>query len=208
MPTTWLEWKCKASLLDNQWRQFRDTQPKATINQMFLFHPPPAVISTTPTASSVPQPMDLDHTHPMKRNPHHGLCFNCGKPGHITKVCQGPCTQNVENVDAMTIPRLAPEDLQFLTESLRVMVTPSVPMMPLAESEGEPWQYSCLLSIDGQCPSWHFSGPKEISRCPHLAPFLMHHTALQDHHAVFSSHHCPCHQHLRSSSYTLDPQLT
>src|SRR5258705_2743478 len=26
MPTTWLEWKCKASLLDNQWR-FRDTQP-------------------------------------------------------------------------------------------------------------------------------------------------------------------------------------
>src|SRR5258706_2721836 len=22
MPTTWLEWKCKASLLDNQWRQF------------------------------------------------------------------------------------------------------------------------------------------------------------------------------------------
>src|SRR5258705_14013208 len=57
-------------------------------------------------------------------------------------------------------------------------------------------------------PSWHFSGPKEISRCPHLAPFLMHHTALQDHHAVFSSHHCPCHQHLQSSSYMLDLQLT
>src|SRR5258705_6078929 len=63
-----------------------------------------------------------------------------------------------------------------------------------------PWQYSCLLSINGQCPSWHFSGPEEISRCPHLAPFLMHHTALQGHHAVFSSHHCPCHQHLRSRS--------
>src|SRR5260221_330009 len=42
MPTTWLEWKCKASLLDNQWRQFRDTQPKAATNQMFSFCPPPS----------------------------------------------------------------------------------------------------------------------------------------------------------------------
>ena len=176
-------------------------QPKAATNWTFSSHPPPAIVSTAmasspssqpsaPAASSVPQPMDLDHTHPVKRDPRHGLCFNCGKPGHIAKVCQGPHAQNIQNIDAMTIPRLAPEDLQFLTESLRVMVTPSVPMMPLAESEGEPWQYSCLLSIDGQCPSWHFSGPKEISRCPHLAPFLMHHTTLQDHHAVFSSHHC------------------
>ena len=35
------------------------------------------------------------------------------------------------------ILRLAPEDLQFLVESIRAMVTLSVPMMPLAESEGE-----------------------------------------------------------------------
>src|SRR5258705_13063405 len=42
MPTTWLEWKCKASLLDNQWRWFQDTQPKAATNQMFLFCPPPS----------------------------------------------------------------------------------------------------------------------------------------------------------------------
>src|SRR5258708_1581360 len=102
MPTTWLEWKHKASLLENQWRQFQDMQPKAATNWMFLFCPPPAIISTTatsssssrtsaPAASSVPQPMDLDHTHPMKRDPCHGLCFNCGKPGHIVKVCQGPC---------------------------------------------------------------------------------------------------------------------
>ncbi len=81
--------------------------------------------------------MDLDHTHLMKRDPHHGLCFNCGKPGHIAKVCQGPHAQNVWNVDATMIPRLAPKDLQFLAESLRATVTPSVPMMPLAESEGE-----------------------------------------------------------------------
>src|SRR5260221_3737504 len=86
-------------------------QPKAATNQMFSSCPPPAIILTTttsspssrpsaPTASSVPQPMDLDCTHPVKRDPHHGLCFNCGKPGHITKACQGPCTQNVWNVES------------------------------------------------------------------------------------------------------------
>ena len=81
--------------------------------------------------------MDLDRAHPVKRDPRHGLCFNCGKPGHIAKVCRGPRAQNVWNVDATTIPRLAPEDLQFLAESLRATVTPSVPMMPLPESEDE-----------------------------------------------------------------------
>src|SRR6266481_3775785 len=55
MPTTWLEWKRKASLLDNQWRRFRDTQPKAATNQTFLFHPPPAIILTAATASSSSQ---------------------------------------------------------------------------------------------------------------------------------------------------------
>src|SRR5260370_29661075 len=122
-------------------------QPKAANKWMFLFCPPPAIISTTatsssssrtsaPAASSVPQPMDLDRTHPMKRDPCHGLCFNCGKPGHITKVCQGPHAQNVQNIDAMMTPRLAPEDLQFLMESIRVTVVPSASMMPLPESYG------------------------------------------------------------------------
>src|SRR5260221_4911750 len=109
-------------------------QPKAATNRMFSSHPPPAIVLTAtassassrpsaPAASSVPQPMNLDHTHLVKRDPHHGLCFNCGKPGHIVKVCQGPCAQNVWNVDATMIPRLAPEDLQFVTESLRATVT-------------------------------------------------------------------------------------
>src|SRR5260221_14194687 len=148
MPTSWLEWKCKSPLLDNQWRRFRDPQPKATTNQTFSSHPPPAVVSTatasspssrpsTPTAPSAPQPMDLDRTHLVKRDPCHGLCFNCGKPGHIVKVCQGPCTQNIQNIDAMTIPRLTPKDLQFLAESLRVTVTLSMPMMPPPELEGK-----------------------------------------------------------------------
>src|SRR5258705_7701106 len=98
MPTTWLEWKRKASLLDNQWRRFQDMQPKATTNRMFSSRPPPAIISTAttsspsslppaPTASPVPQPMDLDPTHPVKRDPHHCLCFNRVKPNHITKIC-------------------------------------------------------------------------------------------------------------------------
>src|SRR5260370_36632701 len=95
-----------------------------TAHQTFSSHSPPAVPSTATTASSspsttssVPEPMDLDHTHPMKRDPHHGLCFNCGKPGHIAKVCQGPCAQNIWNVDTTMILRLTPEDLQFLAES-------------------------------------------------------------------------------------------
>src|SRR5258705_10998998 len=58
-------------------------------------------------------------------------------PCHIVKVCQGPHAQNVQNVNAMTTPRLAPEDLQFLLESIRVMVTLSAPTMPPPESEGE-----------------------------------------------------------------------
>ncbi len=148
MLTTWAEWKCKASLLDNQWRHFQDMQPKATANWTFSFCSSPAVALTAataspssqpsiPAASSVPQPMGLDHTHLMKRDPHHGLCFNCGKPGHIMKVCQGPHGQNVWNVDAMMTPRLTPKDLQFLVESIRVMIAPSAPTMPLPELEGK-----------------------------------------------------------------------
>src|SRR6266436_4604303 len=146
MPTTWLEWKRKASLLDYQWRRFQDMQPKAATNWTFSFCPPLAIVSTattsssssrpsTPAASSVPQPMDLDCTHLVKKDPHHGLCFNCGKPGHIMKVCQGPHAQNVQNINATMIPRLAPKDLQFLVESLRVTVTLPVPMTPLPELE-------------------------------------------------------------------------
>src|SRR5258708_38200035 len=81
---------------------------------MFSSCPPPAIVSTaaasspssrpsTPAAPSVPQPMDLDCTHPVKRDPHHGLCFNCGKPGHIVKVCRGPHAQNVVSGEKHTL---------------------------------------------------------------------------------------------------------
>src|SRR5258708_514057 len=149
MPSTWAEWKRKTSLLDNQWRWFRDTQPKATSAKLSSFCPssiaPFAVAASstssskpsTPPAPSGPQPMDLDRTNPVKRDPRSGLWFNCGKPGHIMKVCRGPRTQNVQSVGDMPTPRLAPEDLQLLMESIRVAMVSSVPMMPLRESEGK-----------------------------------------------------------------------
>src|SRR6266436_3299792 len=148
MPTTWAEWKHKTSLLDNQWRWFQDTQPKAATTKPSLFCSPPVVTSTTAASSSfskpstttappAPQPMDLDHTNLVKKDPCSGLCFNCGKLGHIMKVCRGPCAQNVQNVDAAMTLRLAPEDLQLLIESIRVAMVLSAPMTPPHESEGE-----------------------------------------------------------------------
>src|SRR5258706_7438539 len=96
MPTTWAEWEHKTSLLDNQWRWYQDTQPKAATSKPSLFRSPPVVTSTAATSSfsrpsaaamsPAPQPMDLDCTNLVKKDPHSGLCFNCGKLGHITKV--------------------------------------------------------------------------------------------------------------------------
>src|SRR5258706_3114850 len=149
MPSTWAEWKHKTSLLDNQWRRFRDTQPKATSAKSSSFHPSsvtPFAVATsstssskpsTPPAPSGPQPMDLDRTNPVKRDPHSGLCFNCGKPGHIAKVCRGPHTQNIRSVSDTPTPRLAPEDLQLLMESIRAAMVSSAPMTPPRESEGK-----------------------------------------------------------------------
>src|SRR5258705_8320901 len=149
MPSTWAEWKRKTSLLDNQWRRFQDTQLKATSAKLSLFCPSSiapfaaAASSTssskpsTPPVPSGPQPMDLDRTNPVKRDPCSGLCFNCGKPGHIAKVCRGPHTQNIRSVSDTPTPRLAPKDLQLLMESIRVVMVSSAPMTPPHESEGE-----------------------------------------------------------------------
>ena len=78
-------------------------------------------------APPAPQPMDLDHTNSVKKDPHSSLCFNCGKLGHIVKVCRGPRTQNVQNVDAVMTLRLTPKDLQLLIESVRVVMVLSAP---------------------------------------------------------------------------------
>src|SRR5260370_12189067 len=136
MPTTWAEWKHKTSLLNNQWRWFRDTQLKAATTKPSLFCSPPVATSTAATPSSfskpsaatvppAPQLMDLDCTNLVKKDPHSSLCFNCGKPDHIAKVCRGPRTQNVWNINAVLTLRLAPEDLQLLIESIKVVMVSS-----------------------------------------------------------------------------------
>src|SRR5258708_39847950 len=127
MPSTWAEWKRKTSLLDNQWRRFRDTQPKATSAKLSSFHPSsvtPFAIATSSASSSKPS------------DPRSGLCFNCGKPGHIAKVCRGPRTQNIQSVDDVPTPRLAPKDLQLLMESVRSAMASPMPMTPPPEFEG------------------------------------------------------------------------
>src|SRR5258708_5194196 len=91
-----------------------------------------------PGGRSYNEPISHLHcTNLVKKDPHSSLCFNCGKPGHITKVCRGPHTQNIWNIDAAMTPRLTPEDLQLLIESARTVMVSSAPMMPLHELEGE-----------------------------------------------------------------------
>src|SRR5260221_11231939 len=52
MPTTWAEWKHKTSLLDNQWRQVQNTQPKAATTKPSLFCSPPVITPTATNSSS------------------------------------------------------------------------------------------------------------------------------------------------------------
>src|SRR6266481_1379353 len=54
MPSTWAEWKHKTSLLDNQWRRFRDTQPKATSAKLSSFCPSSVAPFTTAASSTPP----------------------------------------------------------------------------------------------------------------------------------------------------------
>src|SRR5260221_3603090 len=52
-----------------------------------------------------------------------------------TTLFRSPHTQNIRSVSDMPTPRLAPEDLQLLMESVRVVMVLSAPMMPLCRSE-------------------------------------------------------------------------
>src|SRR5258708_21323410 len=58
MPRTWVEWKCKASILDNQWRRFNATCPQMTMSKN------PATSTTTPMCSAAPPPSTPSSTHP------------------------------------------------------------------------------------------------------------------------------------------------
>src|SRR5258705_6996270 len=118
MPRTWVEWKYKASILDNQWRQFNATCPQmmmsknpttSTMTPMRSTTPPPSAPSSTcspmpPTPSSKlaadPQPMDLDH---MKSKNLPWTCYNCNKLGHIAQNCLEPHMHQVHNTDPLSL---------------------------------------------------------------------------------------------------------
>src|SRR5260221_7856153 len=56
MPSTWAERKHKTSLLDNQWRRFRDTHAKATSAKSSLFCPSPLPVLLPPPPNPPPPP--------------------------------------------------------------------------------------------------------------------------------------------------------
>src|SRR5258708_8909230 len=132
MSRNWVEWKAKASILDNQLRQFNATHPQMTMaknpttSAMTPMHStalPPSPLSSThspipPAPSSKPavdpQPMDLDHT--KSKNPP-WTCYNCNKLGHIAQNCLEPRTHRVRNADP-----LSPETIQAITEAIRIAV--------------------------------------------------------------------------------------
>src|SRR5258707_11943438 len=132
MPRTWVEWKHKASILDNQWRRFNATCPQMmmsknpTTSAMTPMHsaaPPPSAPSSTcspmppaPSSKSVadPQPMDLDH---MKfKNPPQ-TCYNYNKLGHIAWNCPEPHMHRVHNADPLSL-----ETIQAIAEAIRIAV--------------------------------------------------------------------------------------
>src|SRR6266436_6635259 len=57
MPRTWAEWKHKASILDNQWRQFNATHPQMTMSKN------PATSAMTSMHSSTLPPSAPSSTH-------------------------------------------------------------------------------------------------------------------------------------------------
>src|SRR5258707_9309711 len=132
MPRTWVEWKCKASILDNQWRRSNATCPQMmmpknpttsamtpTCSATLPPSAPPSTCSPMPsTPSSKPavdlQPMDLDC---MKSKNPPWTCYNCNKPGHIAQNCLEPHMHRVCNADP-----LSPETIHTIAEAVRIAV--------------------------------------------------------------------------------------
>src|SRR6266436_6690168 len=132
MPRTWVEWKCEASILDNQWRRFNATHPQMmmsknpTTSAMTPMHSapppsstPPSTCSPIPSAPSSkpavdPQPMDLDH---MKSKNPPWTCYNCNKLGHIAQNCPEPSMHRVRNADPLSL-----ETIKAIVEAIRIAV--------------------------------------------------------------------------------------
>src|SRR5260370_32306213 len=83
------------------------------------------------------QPMDLNCTHQVRRDPHQGLCFNCGKPGHITRVCPEPHTHRIQNVKSGPTLKPTPEDLQVLIDMIKASTALSIPLSLELQGEKE-----------------------------------------------------------------------
>src|SRR5258708_5128671 len=72
MPRTWVEWKHKASILDNQWRRFNSTCPQMMTSTN------PATSATTPTCSTSLHSILYSLTHA----PHPQQQVGCGPTTH------------------------------------------------------------------------------------------------------------------------------
>src|SRR5258708_137314 len=85
MPRTWVEWKCEASILDNQWRQFNATCPQmmmpknpttstmTPISSAFL-HPTLHFLTHAPSPTlHCPAPAPGPQQQTSCRPPTHGL---------------------------------------------------------------------------------------------------------------------------------------
>src|SRR5258707_6358986 len=59
MPRTWVEWKCEASILDNQWRRFNATCPQMMMSKN------PATSATSATRSAFLHPTHHTLTHAL-----------------------------------------------------------------------------------------------------------------------------------------------
>src|SRR5260370_23673767 len=132
MPRTWVEWKHKASILDNWWRRFNATHPQMMTpknsatsamtpmcSAALPSSAPPATHSPMPSTPSSkpavdPQPMDLDH---MKSKNPPWTCYNCNKLGHIAQNCPEPHMHRVHNPNP-----LSPKTIQPMAEVVGIDV--------------------------------------------------------------------------------------
>src|SRR5258708_1137348 len=69
MPRTWAEWKCEASILDNQWRQFNATCPQMTAPKNSATSTPIPMPPPAPPPSPSPPPPPPPITPPPALQP-------------------------------------------------------------------------------------------------------------------------------------------